>query len=100
MCKSLDLTDIFDENITIDLKPGSVLVIYTDKGPTGKGPTGMCGQSMNVTCPHTIIHWFPNKESFRLVKDMLEYRQGKNFHVKIVVIGEWSNGMFNLIKHN
>lgn len=36
------------------------LVIYTDKGPTG-----MCGQSMSTTCPHTHIHIFDSEQQFK-----------------------------------
>lgn len=87
-----DLTT--SQGVLLDLPAGSVLVICTDDGPTG-----VCGQSMSVTCPHTVLHWFPTEEDYRRVADRLRSHRGKNAKTRVVKIGEWANGQFTLVKH-
>lgn len=80
-------------NQNIQLNIGNVLVVYTDDGPSG-----ICGQSMNITAPHTYILIYENEDKFRADKDNIG-RRGKNSKIRFVVIGEWSNqGSFILAK--
>jgi len=91
MTQSINLNE---EGTTLDLRPGSVLVIYTDDGPSGA-----CGQSMNVTCPHTVLHLFPTEEDFCQAREHLRGRGGKNAKMRIVKIGDWATGQFSVVKH-
>jgi hypothetical protein len=73
--------------INIQLLPGSVLSIIDDDGPSG-----ICGQSMSITCPHTAIHWFPNEDLYRAWREAGDcHRRGRNVRERIVVIGQWSS---------
>lgn len=80
-------------NNKIELNIGNVLVVYTDDGPRG-----ICGQSMSVTAPHTYIFIYKDEKSF--LDDSTKGkigRQGKNWAIRHVVIGEYSNqGVFSL----
>lgn len=79
---------------SIGTSDGSVLVIYTDDGPSGP-----CGQSMKTTCEHTRVYRFSSESRFRGFvgsKSLIDVfgRKGKKAKVSIVVIGEWSTGYF------
>ena len=92
----INLADCCDKGVTLDLPPGSVLVVYTDDGPSG-----ICGQSMNVTCPHTVLHWFPTEEDYQTANHFNRLgRRGKNARIRAVKIGDWSSGQFSLVKHS
>lgn len=78
-------------DISLNLKIGNVLAICTDDGPTG-----ICGQSMTITSPHTYIFLFNSYEDFQRAAPTLE-RKGKNGKVRWVEIGNGSNqGVFSL----
>lgn len=91
-----DLSSDWFPGATLNLAPGSVLVIYTDDGPTG-----ICGQSMDTTCPHACIHWFPNEAAYREFSEKHKLgRSGRRASVRVVVIGEWSApGKISVIVH-
>lgn len=78
------------------LNNGNVLAVYTDEGPTG-----MCGQSMSVTCPHTTILWFKTYDDFLAYFEKHEMRHGKKSQLRYCVIGEYGvPGTFTLIKQD
>lgn len=92
----INLVNCCSEGVTLNLSPGSILVICTDDGPSG-----ICGQSMSVTCPHTVLHWFPTDEDYHRVASRLDRlsRRGKNAKTRVVKIGGWSSDQFSLVKH-
>jgi len=69
--------------MSIPLEAGNVLVFQYDDGPSG-----ICGQSMDVTCPYMVIRWFPNEDAFQAQKQELSQRRGKNHRCHVVAIGE------------
>lgn len=73
----------------IEIKPGMGFLIITDKGPTG-----ICGQSMDITCPHCRILIWPDEQSMRdAVADKgTKYRSGSQHNFFMGVFGEWSTG--------
>ena len=86
-----DLTNTWTPGIDLKIKPGNVLAIYTDDGPTG-----LCGQSMSTTSPHTYIFLFNSEDEFREnVKDL--GRKGQRGKLRFVVVGNYgSEGIFSI----
>lgn len=79
----------------VRLRPAMVLVVVMDDGP--RGP---CGQSMNVTCPHTTIHIFPDEAYMRDFFSAGGTREGIRERARYCFIGEHSApGVMNLIRH-
>lgn len=81
----------------IPLEDGNVLSIISDDGPTG-----ICGQCMSITCPHTVIHWFKDEEQYRAWREKEDlHRRAKNVQERVVVIGQWSApGVIRFVKHD
>lgn len=78
-------------DMSLNLKTGNVLAIYTDDGPLG-----ICGQSMMITAPHTYLFLFNSYSDFQKEYHKLG-RNGKNAKVRWVEIGNSSDqGIFSL----
>ena len=75
-------------------KPGTAIVVYSDDGPSGP-----CGQGMETTCPHTAIHVFENEELMRSFCESHEWRNGKNWSVHAMVVGEFHSTGMSLTIH-
>ena len=73
--------DIDLKDLETKLPKGTVIAVYRDDGPSG-----ICGQSMEITCPHTAIHIFKSEEEFwTFVRDN-PGRGGKNSQLHYVVV--------------
>ena len=72
--------------LTIDLKPGTAWMLYSDTGPGGP-----CGQSCRTTCPHAVFSIWPNEEAMRVE---LENGIGRNKKCRLMwgVVGEYTSG--------
>ena len=81
-----DLKHCHGDEFTITIKPGMGWAIYTDSGPSGP-----CGQSMSVTCPHAIFALYPDEETMRASVES-RFRQGKMANLIYGVVGEWATG--------
>lgn len=80
----------------LELSKGNVLVFYMDDGPGG-----ISGQTIEVTCPHTVIHWFPDEESFwERVREKALSRSGRNARSRYVVIGKGGDAKTSLVVHD
>jgi len=77
---------INEEGFTLNLKPGMAWALYSDNGPGGP-----CGQSMNITCPHSVFMTWPNEEKMR---EALKNGIGRNKNAKVLwgVVGDYSTG--------
>lgn len=83
------LQDNYVEPITLDIKPGMVLAVYTDKGPKG-----ICVQSCSVTCNHTYIYLFENYDKMTefIEKNNTLGRPGHSPRLEWAVVGSHSTG--------
>jgi hypothetical protein len=81
-----DLHSEWSGELSLTLKPGMGWAIYTDHGPTG-----ICGQSMSITCPHSVFRVWPDEESMRADLDK-SFRKGSKANLQFGVIGQWSSG--------
>ncbi len=86
-----DLQEPNSQELTVTLKPGMGWAIYTDRGPSGP-----CGQSMSITCPHSVFAVFPDEASMRAAVDKM-FRGGKQSNLQFGVIGEWSTGNGSIV---
>ncbi len=93
---SVTLADITAAGRTLELSPGNVIAIFTDEGPDGP-----CGQSMSITCPHAVIHWFMDEEAFReWVKEQGPMR-GRQARLRYAVLGSYStHGTMGICWHD
>ena len=80
--------DMTDHDCAIPLRSGNCLVMYSDKGPSG-----LCGQSVSITCPHTYLYWFPDEDTMRakLASGTIG-RRGSQPRIEYVVIGDHGTG--------
>lgn len=81
----------------IKLVPGNVISFVTDDGPSG-----LCGQSMDITCPHMAIHVFENYDEYSKWRYSGEpvHRRSQNIQERIAIVGEWSSpGKIKLFLH-
>lgn len=97
MTKCYDLCDLLPDSLSLTIKDGNVLAIYYDDGPSG-----LCGQSMSITCPYMSIHLFDTEEEFKTyTKKYSLNRTGKHAQIRHVVVGEYScPGKISIIKHH
>ena len=74
------------------LENGMGWCLYSDEGPTG-----ICGQSMDTTCPHAYLAVWPNEDVMRQAMESGKAgRRGKRERVMWGVVGEWSTGKFTV----
>jgi len=66
------------------LKPGNGWILVTDDGPTG-----ICGQSMETTSPHSVLMLFENEEKMREHLKNKVYRNGSNERVVSGVVDSY-----------
>ena len=82
----------------ITLKNGMAWLVYTNKGPLG-----VCGQSMDITCSRIWIHLWGNEDAMRadLEGKSLESlgRNGRQSQIEYGVIGEWYTGDASITVH-
>ena len=90
------LTNTWVEDTEIPLHKGNCLVVYSDEGPLGP-----CGQSMDTTCPHTYIHWFPDEAAMRRHLSKIDSigRKGVRARIQYVVIGDGGSGQMQFHRH-
>lgn len=74
------------------LKPGMVVSMYMDSGPTG-----FCGQSMNITCPWQEIHIFNNVDEFNEFGQ--NHRNGSKNLFAYTVVGDYGTGNMRVVDH-
>lgn len=87
------LDDLHFPGASITLRPGNVLSIIHDDGPSGP-----CGQCMSITCPHTMIHWYPSEDAYRANRPT--HRNGVRTRERVVVVGDWASpGRVSLTVH-
>lgn len=76
--------------LNLNLGSGMAWCLYSDEGPSG-----ICGQSMDTTCPHTYLTIWPNEDAMRNdMEGKKPGRNGKRARVMHGVVGEWSTGKF------
>lgn len=80
---------------TIDLKPGTAWAIYSDQGPQGP-----CGQSMDTTCPHTVLMTWPNEEAMKAEMDSFKPRNKKHTLIWGVVDEYTAGGVFIVVQNS
>lgn len=91
--RDVDLTH--GEEIVIKLKPGMAWALYHDKGPGGP-----CGQSMRVTCPHSVLMTWPNEDAMREALQDMKWRNKKH-ELMYGVVDDWtSGGVFRVIQNH
>jgi hypothetical protein len=85
-----------NENFSIPIHFGNVLVFQYDDGPTG-----ICGQSMSITCPHMVIHWFETEDKCIESRDKngLVSRRGQNSRIHVIRVGEGGTCNTSIILH-
>lgn len=89
-----DLDRTYGKEVNLCLKPGMGWILYTDNGPGGP-----CGQTMRVTCPHSVLHVFPDEDSMRAYAEEGVGRNRKG-RVEYGVVDEWSSaGVFQVVVH-
>lgn len=89
--ESLYLDNTYGKGVTIELRPGMGFFLYTDGGPGG-----ICGQSMDITCPHANLFTFDCEES---LNKFVENFKGRNKKCRIwfgVVDKYTSGGQFSI----
>ena len=82
------------EGLIVRLKSGMAWALYSDDGPSGP-----CGQSMRITCSHSVLHVWDSEFEMRAA---LEAGIGRNKKARIMcgVVGEWtSRGVFGVVLH-
>lgn len=96
MMKVFTLPQHYGEPIELPvLTDGMVVAMVMDDGPTG-----ICGQSMSITCPWQYLHFFPDESAFReYVKHKKLGRGGKGNKWAYCVVGENGTGTMNIIIH-
>jgi len=83
------------EKVDLTLRPGNVLLICSDDGPTGYVP-----QSMSVTCPSCAIHWFPDQAAYeKWAGSLPPLRKGVRPRQQVVVVGFSATANFSVTKH-
>jgi len=84
------LNDFHVQPFSLTLKPGMAIAVISDDGPVGP-----CGQSMSITCPHTVIAVAPDEDS---LKEWLSKgtRKGLRERTQYCVIGSHGSAMFSL----
>lgn len=94
MAEIYELDRTYGKDVHVHLKPGMAWVLYTDNGPGGP-----CGQTMRVTCPHSVLHVFQNEDEMRAyAKEGLG--RNKKGRVEYGVVDEWSaSGVFQVVIH-
>ena len=89
-----DLDRTYGECVSVELKPGMAWALYSDNGPGGPG-----GQGGRTTCPHSVLHVWPNEDAMRAsCADGL----GRNKKARIMygVVDEYTaNGLFRVVVH-
>lgn len=91
-----DVDQTYGRGVTIDLKPGTAWMLYMDDGPGGP-----CGQSMRTTCPHGVLHVWPNEDAMRAAM-AASGSVGRNKKAKVMygVVDEWTSpGVFQVRIH-
>lgn len=93
----IDLSNPIGEGFP-QLKNGMAWMLYTDTGPTG-----ICGQSVSITCPYTRLHLWPSEDAMRSDlegKDQSSLgRKGRQARIEWGVIGEFSTGNAAIVIH-
>jgi hypothetical protein len=90
-----DLGDAYAAPVLLHLKPGMGWCLYSDEGPSG-----VCGQSMDTTCPHAYLSVWPNEDAMRAAMEARSPgRRGKRERVMWGVVGEWTTGKFTVTVH-
>ena len=87
--------DLDERGTTLELREGMAWLLYTDQGPSGP-----CGQSMRITCPHAILHVWPSEQA---MQDWLEVnkagRTGQRAAIRLGVVGSYSGGVMRIVNH-
>lgn len=90
-----DLDQTYGQSVLINLKPGMAWALYFDDGPDGP-----CGQSMRTTCPHSVLHVWPNESDMRIAMQDGHIGRNKKARVMYGVVDEWSSpGVFRVEIH-
>ena len=76
------------------LRPGMVVAMFMDDGPSG-----ICGQSMSITCPHQAIHIFKDEDQFRDWHEAHGPRRGLNGKWAYAVVGSHGTGNMSIVLH-
>lgn len=80
--------DLKSSQLTLNLEQGMAWALYADDGPGGP-----CGQSSDITCPHSVFHIWPNVDAMN--KDLeasSTIGRNKKYRLMCGVIGDWSSG--------
>lgn len=81
------------DSFTLELKPGMAWAMYMDEGPTG-----ICGQSMSITCPHCVFATWPDEEAMRADVKKIG-RGGSKSRIHWGVVGEWGTANCGIVEH-
>lgn len=90
-----DVDQTYGHGVTVDLQPGMAWALYADDGPGGP-----CGQSMRTTCPHSVLHVWPNEDAMRAA--LADGHIGRNKKARVIygVVDEWTSpGVFQVRIH-
>lgn len=92
---SHDLDRMNGNALSLTLKPGMYWALYLDDGPGGP-----CGQSMRTTCPHTVLHVWPDEAAMRAGGGFAKFGRNKNGRWMYGVVDEYtSRGVFRIEIH-
>ena len=92
--KQQALDDVHGQPVSITFKPGMAWALYSDEGPTGP-----CGQSMQITCPHSLLIVWDSEEAMReALREQAIGRKGKKQRLQWGVVGDYTaGGVFTVV---
>ena len=85
--RSVSFKDGYNLPMNITLKKGMGWAIYTDFGPTG-----ICGQSCDITCPWSGVTFFEDEDTMQKWLKERGHRKGSRANLQFGVIGEFWTG--------
>jgi len=92
--KQQALDDFHGEPVSITFKPGMAWALYSDEGPTGP-----CGQSMRITCPHSVLIVWDSEDAMReALREQSVGRKGAKQRLQWGVVGDYTaGGVFTVV---
>lgn len=94
---NIDLSEPLGEN-SIVITDGMAWILYTDQGPAG-----ICGQSMSITRPHTVLRLWSSEDAMQKElngREMMSlFRRGVKQTINYGVVGQFSTSNAKIVFH-